>query len=458
MKMPKYLAAFAIAVDVVALLAAPAPAAGWSSGSATTAALSTALFNNGASCGQCYQIACDTGANTPYCRAPGATVTITATNLCPPNPSLPSNDGGWCNPPRAHFDMAQPAWEAIGLYQGGIIPVLYQRVPCARMGGVRFTVRGFNYFELVLISNVGGSGSVASAWVKGTVTDRAPMSRNWGANWQSFAGLAGQALTFGVTSTEMGHIPATMSARYLVVLALCVTSATAGDWIAGTATFYGGKDASGTMGGACGYGNLYTQGYGVYNAALSSVLFNDGASCGQCYLIMCDSSKTPEWCKAGTAVTITATNLCPPNWALPNNNGGWCNPPRPHFDMAQPAWETIGIYRAGIVPILFQQVKCWKQGGVRFTILGFNYFELFLVTNVAGSGSIKSMSVKGTNTGWITLTRNWGANWQCNSALVGQALSFQVTSTGGQTLYIDNAVPDWWKFGTTFTSNQQFDH
>jgi hypothetical protein len=97
--------------------------------------------------------------------------------------------------------MSQPAWLKIGIYQGGIIPVLYQRVPCVKQGGVRFTITGFNHYELVLISNVAGSGSVASAWVQGANTNRVPMSRNWGANWQSLAGIAGQALTFGVTST-----------------------------------------------------------------------------------------------------------------------------------------------------------------------------------------------------------------------------------------------------------------
>ncbi|KAL6645201.1 hypothetical protein ACP70R_016809 [Stipagrostis hirtigluma subsp. patula] len=250
-----------------------------------------------------------------------------------------------------------------------------------------------------------------------------------------------------------------MEARFLqllAVLALCCAPARSA-WLPATATFYGGADGSGTMYGACGYGNLYDQGYGVNNAALSTALFNDGASCGQCYVVICDTSKT-AWCKPGTWVTVSATNFCPPNWSLPSDNGGWCNPPRPHFDMSQPAWETIAVYRAGIVPVLYQRIKCWRNGGVRFTINGFNYFELVLVTNVAGSGSIASMAVKGTNTGWLQMTRNWGANWQCLAALAGQGLSFALTSTGGQYILFQDVVPAWWQFGQTFSTYQNFDY
>lgn len=107
-------------------------------------------------------------------------------------------------------------------------------------------------------------------------------------------------------------------------------------------------------GGACGYQDVVQQGYGMRTAAISDTLFKQGEGCGGCYEIKCVDS--PQWCKLGQpSLIVTATNNCPPNYYLSSENGGWCNPPREHFDIARPVFTQIADETAGIVPITYRR-------------------------------------------------------------------------------------------------------
>lgn len=77
--------------------------------------------------------------------------------------------------------------------------------------------------------------------------------------------------------------------------------------------------------------------------------------------------------------------------------------------------------------------------------------------NVGGGGDISGMWVKGTRTGWISMTHNWGASYQAFATLGGQSLSFKITSyTTKETIIAWNVAPATWSVGLTYQTNVNF--
>ncbi|MED6192461.1 Expansin-A23 [Stylosanthes scabra] len=240
----------------------------------------------------------------------------------------------------------------------------------------------------------------------------------------------------------------------LLVLLQAIISAAV--WLSdANATFYGDIDGGGTMQGACGYGDLFKQGYGLETTALSTALFNNGYACGACFEIVCRNQTNWSYCKKGVGpIRVTATNFCPPNYG--EGTGHWCNPPYKHFDLSMKMFTTIAEYRAGIVPIYYRRIPCHKQGGVKFELKGNPYWFMVLVYNVGNAGNVSGVRIKGSNTGWLTMSKNWGQNWDIGGNFIGQSLSFMVTTSDGKTLEFDQVVPSNWQFGLSYEGKHNF--
>jgi hypothetical protein len=117
-----------------------------------------------------------------------------------------------------------------------------------------------------------------------------------------------------------------------------------GPWTDGHATFYGGRDGSGTTeGGACGYKDALAKDYGDLTAAVDPSLYAQGAGCGACYEVKVAEG---EAASTGKSVVVTATNEAPP--PVSGQKGE-------HFDLTMPAFLQIAEEKAGVVPISYRR-------------------------------------------------------------------------------------------------------
>ena len=78
------------------------------------------------------------------------------------------------------------------------------------------------------------------------------------------------------------------------------------------------------------------------------------------------------------------------------------------------------------------------------------------VFNVGRVGVVVEVKVKGSKTGWIQMTRNWGQVWDTNTVLTGQSLSFLVATSDGKRLKFNNVAPSNWQFDKTYDGKINF--
>ena len=77
------------------------------------------------------------------------------------------------------------------------------RVACVKKGGIRYTINGNCNYLLVTIFNVGRSGVVTAAFVKGDNSGSwSPMKRSWGVNFFSGLNICGQGLSFKIVTSD----------------------------------------------------------------------------------------------------------------------------------------------------------------------------------------------------------------------------------------------------------------
>ncbi|KAG6688771.1 hypothetical protein I3842_11G141700 [Carya illinoinensis] len=117
----------------------------------------------------------------------------------------------------------------------------------------------------------------------------------------------------------------------------------------------------------------------------------------------------------------------------------------------------IAQLKAGIVPVMYRRVPCIRCGGLRFSFQGNAFWLLVYVMNVGGEGDITQMWVKGSKTGWISMSHNRGASYQVFATLGSQSLSFKIISyTTKETIIAWNVAPANWAVGLTYKTNVNF--
>ncbi|CAI5980557.1 unnamed protein product [Closterium sp. NIES-65] len=205
--------------------------------------------------------------------------------------------------------------------------------------------------------------------------------------------------------------------------------------------------------GACGYGNTVNTGIGSATSAVSSILYENGQTCGACVAIKCVKNKRCN----GNAATVTVTNHCKGN----KTHGGLCQLPKKSIMLPPSVYDQIVTTRnAGDIAVRVSRVPCPRKGGIQFKVLmGNDWFINLLPLNVAGPGTISKIEAQLPGSGGFKpLVRNFGTTWSLNNIKVGgQAMTLRVTTNfNGKVIVLKNVIPASWQVNQTYTGGENF--
>jgi len=128
------------------------------------AAPNTAFYNNGTTCGECYEITCvKSWYNFSTCCIANTSVVIQVSDQCPKAENLE-----WCSGDINHFDLSQAAFSVIAVDSCGVLNTKYRRVACNFTTNIKIVNKdGINaYWYALYVENVNNYGNIKEVQMK----------------------------------------------------------------------------------------------------------------------------------------------------------------------------------------------------------------------------------------------------------------------------------------------------
>ncbi|KAK9824717.1 hypothetical protein WJX74_000925 [Apatococcus lobatus] len=245
------------------------------------------------------------------------------------------------------------------------------------------------------------------------------------------------------------------------------------DWIPGILTPYGGDEPTvpsyGVTIGSCGYDDIMQDSWPYWSVAALATsnsfhLAGPDLGCGQCFQIQCINNGPTFVGKChdnweNNSITVMITDECPE-----------CAPDQ--IDVQALSFDKIAPLINGRIQTQYRRVTCTPPDAAWVRIDGNNGPGLWLrlwIVNVAGSGGVTAVSIRGPDQVEYPMTNTFGAAWEIGSApqfpadLIvstddSQQLIFFGAVTVGQTGYVQTAsqfisTPTAWPTAPAFNND-----